>query len=243
MSSCKKQTSKKYTSRPSPPYPANECCGQVKTGNDGLKYMSVEAANGVCRWVKTVTRKSPRAARKSPRKTRKTYSIHDNGGRPFRVRVGSGGAVEVLVHTGNTYEPFKSFSASRVLLGKQSPLPNRESSPVGNNILLELSSGKYLYIGSVIREFKPLKGDVLTKFYSDIGNNDVPYAYAIGANHIYFFDEFPSGKVVAVEKSYFTDKSYYDQYYKPRFVAARARIAELKDKSVKLSSKLVHDRL
>ena len=37
---CVKQTTKKYTSpkRKSPPYPANECCGETYEGNDGNTY-------------------------------------------------------------------------------------------------------------------------------------------------------------------------------------------------------------
>jgi len=48
---CIIQTQKKYTSRKSPPYPANECCGEVKMGNDGKGYISLGNKNGVCRWV------------------------------------------------------------------------------------------------------------------------------------------------------------------------------------------------
>ena len=47
---CTRQTSKKYTSRKSPPYPANLCCGQEKTGNDGMDYMSVRNRSGICTW-------------------------------------------------------------------------------------------------------------------------------------------------------------------------------------------------
>lgn len=36
-------------SRPSSPYPANECCGMKMRGNDGHMYVSVENKNGV--WV------------------------------------------------------------------------------------------------------------------------------------------------------------------------------------------------
>ena len=50
--SCSKQTTKKYTSRSSPPYPANECCNKVKVGNDGKKYKSSPDKNGTCRWKK-----------------------------------------------------------------------------------------------------------------------------------------------------------------------------------------------
>jgi hypothetical protein len=48
---CKSQSAKKYTGRNSPPYPANECCGKTMMGNDGNKYKSVRASNGVCRWI------------------------------------------------------------------------------------------------------------------------------------------------------------------------------------------------
>lgn len=48
---CAKQTTKKYTSRKSPPYPANQCCGQKKRGKDGM-YVSKPNKNGVCRWIR-----------------------------------------------------------------------------------------------------------------------------------------------------------------------------------------------
>lgn len=48
--SCKKSLDKKYLTRPSPPYPANLCCGQIKKGNSGDMYMSRPDKNGVCRW-------------------------------------------------------------------------------------------------------------------------------------------------------------------------------------------------
>ena len=47
---CVKQTQKKYTERPSPAFPANECCGQIMEGNDGKMYISVADVRGICRW-------------------------------------------------------------------------------------------------------------------------------------------------------------------------------------------------
>ena len=38
--SCKKSTDSKYIKRPGPPYPAQNCQGQKKKGNDGLYYIS-----------------------------------------------------------------------------------------------------------------------------------------------------------------------------------------------------------
>ena len=50
---CVEQTTKKYTNRKSPPYPANVCpVGDKKKGNDGKMYVVSEPnKNGVSRWV------------------------------------------------------------------------------------------------------------------------------------------------------------------------------------------------
>ena len=62
---CIKQTKGKYVAkkpdgsfkRKGPPYPANECCGQDKEGNDGLMYKSVKNKKGVCTWKKIAKKK------------------------------------------------------------------------------------------------------------------------------------------------------------------------------------------
>ena len=56
---CTKQTTKRYTSRNSPPYPANECkVGSSKKGNDGIMYVvSSPNKNGVKRWLKKPSQK------------------------------------------------------------------------------------------------------------------------------------------------------------------------------------------
>ena len=52
MKGCVNMTkrSDKYKFRNSPPYPANECKGMKKKGNDGNYYTSEKIANGVYRW-------------------------------------------------------------------------------------------------------------------------------------------------------------------------------------------------
>jgi hypothetical protein len=47
---CVRQTLKKYTTRPSPAFPANECCGQEMMGNDGNVWKSMPNAKGICSW-------------------------------------------------------------------------------------------------------------------------------------------------------------------------------------------------
>ena len=48
----KKLTLKKYRTRKSPPYPANDYCNKRKKGNDGLMYISKPNKNKVCSWKK-----------------------------------------------------------------------------------------------------------------------------------------------------------------------------------------------
>ena len=70
---CDRQTSKKYTSRGSPPYPANQCGrGTRKLGNDGVYYVTESDKNGTLRWVKAA--KSPKKSVKSPKKSPKKSS-------------------------------------------------------------------------------------------------------------------------------------------------------------------------
>jgi hypothetical protein len=49
---CVKQNDQKYMKRPSPPYPANQCCDEIMQGNDGNMYQSRADRNGTCRWYK-----------------------------------------------------------------------------------------------------------------------------------------------------------------------------------------------
>lgn len=52
---CVKSSNKKYKTRHSPPYPANQCQeGLVKIGNDGNKWIIKKTAKGVNRWVKYI---------------------------------------------------------------------------------------------------------------------------------------------------------------------------------------------
>ena len=72
---CKEHTSKKYQTRKSPAFPAQKCKGLTKKEKDG-SYVSQADKRGIYRWVK---------ARSTQKRKGKSYDIHDNGGRPFRV--------------------------------------------------------------------------------------------------------------------------------------------------------------
>lgn len=65
---CSPSTLKKYTSRNSPAYPAQDCKNKVLSGNDGNNYISVPNKNNVYRWqpIKDSTTKKSPPKRKSP---------------------------------------------------------------------------------------------------------------------------------------------------------------------------------
>ena len=46
------KTLKKYKTRQSPPYSANQNCGKTMKGNDGNMYISKPNKNGICIWQK-----------------------------------------------------------------------------------------------------------------------------------------------------------------------------------------------
>ena len=128
----------------------------------------------------------------------KIYYIHDNGGRPFKVVIKNR---EVLVYKqlfdadiNYDNKPLMRFIPTKIFIGK-SPINRMTKFSLGygddfdgNSILLNLSDNKYVYIGSDIRSFKTRNR--IIKYVSPVGNNDVPYPYAIDSKgNIYLIVE------------------------------------------------------
>lgn len=135
----------------------------------------------------------------------KKYLTHDNGGRPFLVYVNNT-IKKVYVYKfpqdkyylgENKLNPIYSFikkiaeyNVFDIFIGKSPFNPMTEFSGGhgkvfdGNSILLRINKDKYVYIGERIYEFKT--NDNIIKYYSPVGNNDVPYPFAIGEKYAYF---------------------------------------------------------
>jgi hypothetical protein len=168
----------------------------------------------------------------------------DNGGTAFFVEVGKTVTVSKNMDTEDgewidikkTRKSLFSVTPEKVFRGKGS-------------VLLKLKTC-YRFIGHIIYDFLPVKGDTIVSFHSNIGNSGVDYPYAIGKTHVYLF----LGKV-AVEKSYFDLKEdIYDQYYYEHRVRMclnnnpksaicsgdyKERIQEFNNKKVSLKTKLI----
>jgi hypothetical protein len=83
MTSCIKETQKKYIYRNSPSYSASKCKSMKKRGNDGKYYISKKGSNGVYRWI-AITEKNRKSKIKNLslldlQKLAKKYSVTKSG--------------------------------------------------------------------------------------------------------------------------------------------------------------------
>lgn len=136
---------------------------------------------------------------------KKHYVTHFNGGRPFLVIVFNN-RVDVYSDTyrdevrtkeiDHLWKYNKTFHYKKLFIGTSKKIPMTLFSRGygkyfdGNTILLQLTSNasKYVIISDKIY-YTTIKNDEIIKYYSPVGNNDVPYNYAIGNTHYYFFFE------------------------------------------------------
>ena len=85
----------------------------------------------------------------------------------------------------------------------------------GNSILLHLSGNKYVFIGLSITQFSIQKGDSVEKYWSPVGNNDVPYPFIIGKKNIYFMmeDMYVSREYLPKDLTKVEMTDLFNQYY------------------------------
>lgn len=230
---CRRSTLKKYQGRPSPPFPAQDCKGKQKKGNDGQFYVSVPSSTGVYRWTlaspssRTKTGKTQKKQKiQKLGKGGKTYLIHDNGARPFSVVVyAAQKKLEVYVNDepvpGEHVKGKKIYetSYSDLFIGDNTlPDPMAEypkgtaakgTAAKGNTFLVHVSGSKYVHIGAELYSFETRDGEKIVHYYSPIGGSDVPYPYAVGENYTYFLldDTTVPNEVLDLKKDGYT------QYY------------------------------
>ena len=174
---------------------------------------------------------SPNKPKASPKKI-KVYEIHNNGGRPFTVIIdGNKVNVHANKNINNTIVfnsiPILSYKADEIFIGK-SP-KNAMTINFGGygpqfdgNSILIMVKNKYIYIGSTIYSFTSLAP--IKKYISPVGNNDVPYPYAIDTqNNNYLMVE----KIILL--NYKGNQDPYDKYYKSEKKYPKFKGLEVKD--------------
>lgn len=110
----------------------------------------------------------------------------------------------------------------RVFVGGRSPRGGSGGN-VGNTVLVHVKGTEYVYIGESIYSFKAV--EAIKSYVSDVGNNDVPYAYALDGKYTYLL----IGSPVRVPTSEVRpdaggdDETPFDVYYAPSLEAVRQR--------------------
>lgn len=138
------------------------------------------------------------------------YLTHDNYSRPFCVYIDEFND-EVSVYKNkrddeekgeyeddDSYTDLKNytkliqkFKADKIFIGESPVNPMTEFSGGygpefhGNSILLKIDEKEYVFIGETIYSFKT--NHPIVSFVSPVGNNDVPYPYAIDDKDNYYF--------------------------------------------------------
>lgn len=124
------------------------------------------------------------------------YFTHDNGSRPFKVVIKKGMVNVYKRKREDEYEtkPILTYETKRIFIGASPHIDMTEYSGGygpkfnGNSLLLQVGMGtgmcEYVHIGSEIFSFST-KCEI-KKYVSPVGNNDVPYPYAIDLHGNYY---------------------------------------------------------
>ena len=128
------------------------------------------------------------------------YYPLDNGGRPFKVEINEDKHKHVLDVYGN-YQESKTYNKklystkyTNIWVGKSPKIEMTLFSDgygkkfEGNSILVETGNLEYVFIGEKIFSFKSIAP--IKTYVSPVGNNDVPYPYAVDSDgYIYLMIE------------------------------------------------------
>jgi hypothetical protein len=179
--------------------------GGTKTTRKAPRAHASETELGRVMYVKENGKNMPwivEEAGKSKRWNKATgYFTHDNGGRPFYVKIQDGkiivtrgrcdDACATMKDVGRIYDKhvLSIPSYKKVWIGENSGkyANKREVKATGNSILVHVAANKYVYIGDHLFEFTA--SDNIKEFHGIIGNSDVVYAFGVGDTNTYFFIE------------------------------------------------------
>jgi len=182
-----------------------------------------------------VTYKNKNILFKHANEKHKKYLIHDNGGIPFTCYVSPNVVLIYLTEINDklkkptigelifVFSKYKNIFIGRnkqnKLLHFGKKISNLDSEcktayldilskkfEEGNSILIEIDTNKYVFVSSVIQTFKTK--EKIINYFSPIGNNDVPYVYALSDKYTYLLSE-----MSCIENINRTSMNPYDQLY------------------------------
>lgn len=184
----------------------------------------------------------------------KVYFTHDNGGRPFIVYL-SGKQISVyrdvqdhfyvrdadrdleddhknawayIEHVVTKKNFIKVWIGESIANNTTAFAHSNSDEFLGNCILVQLSASRYLFIGESVFEFS--SDEEIHTFYAPIGNNDVPYSFAIGNKYVYFMIEQMRVPISAFKE--FTEevqRNAYDFFYEDNMEEQGSTFQDIKE--------------
>ena len=155
------------------------------------------------------------------------YQIHDNGGRSYQVVV-NGTRLDIYRQTmgGFSNEPCLTAQSPQIWIGRS---PRTEQTiysggwgPAfdGNTVLYQdAADTTYTHIGAQVRRFRTLSP--IVEFVSPIGNNDVPYPYAVDEQgNTYLIIESVILKAINGQRAWVDYDDPYTYYYRANLITA-----------------------
>lgn len=238
MPNCKNDINSKYIGNEPSPKGLGYCAhaenlGTIKKGNDGNKWIVTKNKNNVKKW------------KKYEKKVGKKYYVHDNGGRPFEVIVDKKNNIYIYKQSNLNIEIYdklvkKFVDVKKIYIGKDSKYKNLN----GNTILLELKNGKFVCIMWDIFEFKLEPGDEVVKYFSEVGNSDVPYPVLLGKKNFYSMIEKTFASLNYFPPNYKTaDFESAHNFYYGNFIKGKGWVSDVKEKHKLHKLKIIHKRI
>lgn len=165
--------------RPSPTsHAAEQSIGTIKTGNDSSKWIVLPNNSGIKKWTKLVA-------------PIKKYQTHWNGARPNLVVVAANTLIILKNNGDNKFDELvlKIDKYTKLFIGTNTNKFDGYYSEkfIGNSILIEIKPKEYIFIGKDVYKF--ITETPIIKYYSIMGNSDIPYPFAISQDKIYLMIE------------------------------------------------------
>ena len=106
-----------------------------------------------------------------------TYFTLDNGGKRFRVEIDG----DDIVVSENKKGKKKFIIYEKRNVGIYDGGAGKDK---GSSLLVDENDGNFVFIGTVVKRFKPFS--FIVSYLSPVGNSGVPYPYAFGGNNYYY---------------------------------------------------------
>lgn len=172
------------------------------------------------------------------------YYPHDNGGRPFKIKyskqsktisisklIGFDGYEQTPVYDEENEKIIHDIDKARLGKHIQHQAFHPDTPNDVNSVLFEKTyywdedaedqKFTFIFAGWEIYQFSLTNGDFFMNFYSQIGNNDVPYTILETTNRIYFLTDRKYIKKIDIPVELRTNENIIDGYsnflYNPEF--------------------------